>query len=164
MGSLIDKSEEDRETRIQSRLNNYNLGVISQHDYTYPTKTATFLYTTKETEHCYAVFSNFLFDYYTDPREFHKCIIHQTRSIICILDISTKYDLETNSHVTKPIDSIFYCRASYSSRWILRSWPSTYLLNYECMFFFKCLSINLLPSFCPVCCIEQSVNARDIVF
>ena len=133
MGGMASASDNAMRRRKASRQTNYDLMKMLTNDFSdshncSPNEKTLYL-SVNDTKPSLESFFNFLVRYHHNPIMLHSLIVTQIKYIITILNILTDYDSKLTSIESKK--SIFYCRSSYSTKWIMSTYQANIVLTYE---------------------------------
>ena len=135
MGATASASEEAMRKRQAAKMTNYSLSKLLQHDdISHPTaadlaKHKVLYLCVDDSLASLEAFFGFLARYHHHPIMLHSLIVRQIKYIIQALQILTDYDTKLTKINHK--QSIFYCRQSYSAKWIMSTHHVNVELKYE---------------------------------
>ena len=128
MGTIASASDEAMRKRKAARQTNHELGKMlgrdSKDTLKHNTKRKVLYFSVNESQPSLEILLNFLVRYHHSPMMLHSLIVEQMRHIIEILQILNTYD-KNNKNCS------FYCRESYSIKWIMSMYQSNIVLTYE---------------------------------
>lgn len=150
---LAESSEAAIAARKAAKEVNYSLDRQLRRDDS-ETEPATITYlSVHETEATISTLFHFLARYHPDARLLNCVIVKQIQYIIKVLQILTDYDIDyqynmknkqnkknsrniirnrnKNKNKMSKMSSKFYCRQSYSTKWIMSMYPQNVILTYE---------------------------------
>ena len=128
MGGIAFSSDEAMRRRKVARDNNYQLNHLLQNDLLLTDGEILYLSVNDSAPYLES-FLGFLVRYHYNSLMLHSLIVRQTKYIIQILQLLTDYDVKLAN--IKQSESVFYCRSSYSTKWILSNHTSNSKLTYE---------------------------------
>ena len=135
MGGLTSATEDAIAARKAAKEVNYSLDNQLRRDSASKVKGKVTYFTVNETESIVSLFLHYAVRYCPHHRLLHSLIVRQMQYIIKIINLLADYDLKqqkNNGNINgKKTDSKFYCKQSYSTKWIMSMYPFHITLKYE---------------------------------